>query len=375
MLLAALTVSVGRLPLIGAWLVGRSAAEFEAPLVWPTAPVGPPVWWLVVLGLVVAAALAWPVLSRLQRAKAPRSSWMWPRWGWAALAWTGSWWVLAWLDVPALALARRHAFVPLWLGFIVSCCAVVEAWGRASLLRRPREAWALFAVSSLFWWFFEYLNRFVGSWDYRGASFDGPWDVVLHGALPFATVLPAVVAAKDVVRAWPRADAAFASWRVVAPRSPRALGWLGVVGGAAGLVCLPVWPTVLFPLVWLAPLLLLTGAQGLLGAPHAFSGLGRGDWRDVLAYALGALLCGVCWEGWNFWSAPKWEYHVPFVSALHVFEMPVLGYGGYVPFGWECAAVVALLVGAAERRPVAEAPAPALSPRVLPGGPSGARGR
>jgi len=31
---------------------------------------------------------------------------------------------------------------------------------------------------------------------------------------------------------------------------------------------------------------------------------------------------------------PKWIYHIPYLEVLHVFEMPVLGYTGYVPFAW-----------------------------------------
>lgn len=343
MVLAALALGLGRLPLLGVWLSGQRLDAFETPLVWPRAEVGPPLWGLVGFGVALAVVLAWPVVKRFVQARPASSVWRWPRYGWLAAGWLLAWWALAWADVPALSALRLHAFAPLWLGFIAVCCAATEARGASSLRQRPREAAALFAVSAVFWWFFEYLNRFVGSWDYVGARFDGPWAPVVYGAVPFATVLPAVVAAKDVVRSWPGVDEAFAQWRPVTPRSQRGLAWLAMGVGAAGLVALPVWPRVLFPLVWLAPLVLLTGAQAVLRAPHAFVGLARGDWRDVVGFGVGALGCGLCWEGWNFFSTPKWEYHVPFVSALHVFEMPLLGYGGYVPFGWECAAVVALL--------------------------------
>jgi hypothetical protein len=46
-------------------------------------------------------------------------------------------------------------------------------------------------------------------------------------------------------------------------------------------------------------------------------------------------VCGFFWEAWNFYSYPKWVYHVPFVSWLKLFEMPLLGYGGYLPFALE----------------------------------------
>ena len=55
--------------------------------------------------------------------------------------------------------------------------------------------------------------------------------------------------------------------------------------------------------------------------------------------AVGALLCGIFWEMWNMFSLAKWAYHVPWVHRFQVFEMPILGYAGYLPFGIECAVI------------------------------------
>jgi hypothetical protein len=48
---------------------------------------------------------------------------------------------------------------------------------------------------------------------------------------------------------------------------------------------------------------------------------------------------------WNFFSFPKWHYQVPYVSFLHIFEMPLLGYGGYLPFGLEVYSLYNLVTG------------------------------
>jgi len=63
----------------------------------------------------------------------------------------------------------------------------------------------------------------------------------------------------------------------------------------------------------------------------------------VLSSALAAIICGFFWEMWNFYSFAKWEYKIPFVDVFHIFEMPVLGYAGYIPFGLLCSAVVQVL--------------------------------
>jgi hypothetical protein len=43
---------------------------------------------------------------------------------------------------------------------------------------------------------------------------------------------------------------------------------------------------------------------------------------------------------------PKWVYDVPFVDWFKLFEMPILGYGGYLPFALEVFAAWSLLTGA-----------------------------
>lgn len=61
----------------------------------------------------------------------------------------------------------------------------------------------------------------------------------------------------------------------------------------------------------------------------------QADWRPAMGLAVGCLICAFFWEMWNFYSYPRWVYHVPLVGFLHVFEMPLLGYLGYIPFSRE----------------------------------------
>jgi hypothetical protein len=49
----------------------------------------------------------------------------------------------------------------------------------------------------------------------------------------------------------------------------------------------------------------------------------------------GGLCCGLLWETWNYWAGAKWVYTVPFVGFLKVFEMPILGFVGFLPFSLE----------------------------------------
>jgi hypothetical protein len=105
-------------------------------------------------------------------------------------------------------------------------------------------------------------------------------------------------------------------------------------------------------MLWVGPLLLLCGLQQLLTGTSLLAPLARGDWRPLLQPALAALACGLAWEFWNYWSLAKWQYSIPQVQRLHVFEMPLLGYAGYLPFGVTCALVMDALARLVERRPL-----------------------
>ena len=71
----------------------------------------------------------------------------------------------------------------------------------------------------------------------------------------------------------------------------------------------------------------------------------------MFSLCAGALVCGLFWEMWNFWTYPKWQYSISFVDFARVFEMPLLGYGGYLPFGLETYVVYHFLTGVVRNVP------------------------
>jgi len=265
-----------------------------------------------------------------------------PAWGWAGLVLLLVSWVLAWTRFEWFAPLQRHTFTPLWLGYVVLVNAL--AWrrsGRCMLVDRPGRLVALFALSALFWWFFEYLNRFVRNWHYVGVEGLGPWQYALEATLAFSTVLPAVVCTRDWLATYPRLHAGLdRAWR---PRPPRGLAPATLAASGAVLTCIGLWPAVLYPALWLAPLGVLLSVQALLGQATVLAPVTRGDWRGVWLAALAGLACGVLWEAWNLRSLAHWEYAIPYLHRFLVFEMPLPGYAGYLPFGLACVAAAALL--------------------------------
>src|SRR5690606_12771835 len=203
---------------------------------------------------------------------------------------------------------------------------------------RPAFFVFLFPLSAGFWWLFEHLNRFSANWYYTGVVARSDLDYFLQATLPFSTVLPAIAATIAWLRTWPRLE----GMRLPAVQGSRALAWAAVIAGSAGLAAVGAWPGPAFSALWLAPLLLLAGLQPILTGRSLLSPLATGDWRPVLQPAAAALFCGFFWELWNAGSAAQWRYSVPYVQRFHLFEMPLAGYGGYLPFGIVCALVLDL---------------------------------
>ncbi|MGH7995188.1 MAG: hypothetical protein ACREFX_02435 [Opitutaceae bacterium] len=333
------------LPLLGAWAAHRHVPGLLT-LPPPDAGYGAyPVfrWFAAAIVLALLATVLAPWFVRVARYPAgrapsipvrPRSL---PAWGWVALAWIAGWWALAWAPLPGLEPVRRNSFFPLWLGFIVGVNALTfRRSGNCLPTRSPGRWLALFGLSAGFWWGFEWLNRFADNWHYLGADRYGPGAYAAHATLCFSTVLPAVAAVAEWFSSWP-------AWIARAAAGPR-LGWLDhrfagwalLAGGSAGLLLTGARPHEAYPALWLGPLALVF-AEGILNRrPGVWRELAQGDWRRAATWMAAALICGFFWEMWNYRSYPQWTYTVPYVERWHLFEMPVLGYAGYLPFGLEC---------------------------------------
>ncbi len=267
---------------------------------------------------------------------APIRKGTWPWWGWAGLGLTAlSWWA-AWTRPGFLGPMRDHTFFPLWLGYIVTVDAWVFRRRGASLLQaRPRVWLALFPASAVSWWYYEFINRFIQNWLYEGVDHFTPARYIIGASFAFSTVLPAMFETADLLATtrWFRTAHAHGP-RIHPPPGPTAWTVLGL--GTLGLLLMPRFPVALFWAAWLAPLGVLAGGLALGGLPTAFEPVRRGDFRAVLILALAALICGFFWEMWNLHAMPRWTYQVPWVNRFYLFEMPLVGYGGYLPFGPAC---------------------------------------
>jgi hypothetical protein len=250
--------------------------------------------------------------------------------GWLGLGIMVLFWGLNW----SLTGARTHwGFFPLWLGYCLTIDGLVLWRTGTSLLRRsPRKYVGLFLVSAPVWWIFELLNVRTQNWTYIGAEIFSPFEYAFWTTLSFTTVIPAVFgsaeffASLDFVKRLPRGPVIGVDKRTTLIFF--LLGWIT-------LALLLIWPRVFFPFIWLSLYFILEPINIWLGNRSLADWIRNGNWRPVISLWLGVLLTAFFWEMWNYYSFPKWIYHVSWGDWLHIFEMPLLGYGGYLPFALE----------------------------------------
>jgi hypothetical protein len=258
--------------------------------------------------------------------------------GWLGLLLLGVCWPLNWY---LTGNRTAYLFFPLWLGYILIVDALVlHRRGTSLWTRSPRGFVLLFASSVPAWWLFEAINYRAANWEYLGSDTFTDFEYYLLCTISFSTVMPAVFETAELVRSF--------RWMERLTTGPRLhptpavnRGMFAV--GAAMLAMMLLWPKVCYPFVWTSLVFILEPLNCWLGRRHFLQDLQRGDWRLVASLALGALICGFFWEMWNYYSYPKWIYHTPGAQFLHIFEMPLLGYGGYIPFALELWALKNLL--------------------------------
>ena len=311
--------------------------------------------WYAFLGLVAFTAWClWPFLKRIVRrlsggAPAPaRTPAPFPWWGWLGVAVVAVGWVLSWNTrfgwFPPLPVRVQvqSSYAPLWAGFILVVNALcVKRCGHSPMTDHPWAYAATFPASSLFWWFFEYLNRYVWNWYYLGVSQLSAAEYTLYATICFASVLPGVTAVAALLHTFDVfSDDVFDGMAKVDLRRPGWCAFLGVLA-AIGLFGIVFFPSYAYPFLWISPLTVFILVQFLLREPSVLDTFARGNWSVFIRFAFASLICGFCWETWNFYAFAKWVYSVPYVHRFQIWEMPLIGFGGYLPFGVECAAVTA----------------------------------
>jgi hypothetical protein len=248
-----------------------------------------------------------------------------------------------------LSWSRLHpwsdwAFFPLWLGYIVTADGILFARRGTSLLRSgwPKVG-RLFASSAVVWWSFEAFNLRVANWQYLQVAPVSTAQFILQATLDFSTVLPAIFVTTMVLETFVPMKRSTQSSRI---GNKALFGWIAV--GLVTLTLPLVWPAIFYPLIWGCLFFIFDPINARAGRPSLLISARQKLWHPIVLLGTAGLICGFFWEMWNSLSLPKWIYSIPGIPQQRLFEMPLLGYLGYMPFAFECFAIytfVLMVVG------------------------------
>ena len=193
-------------------------------------------------------------------------------------------------------------------------------------------------ISVPVWLVFELFNLRLRNWSYHDLPPELPlrW---LGYVLAFASVIPALLELAALFQS------ALKDKSISFVRLKATPGWLNgyMVLGFLLLALSVLFPHLFFPFVWLGFIFLLDPVNYRLNIDSLLADMERRYGNRILSWLLAGLAAGVLWESLNFWAGSHWEYTIPYLNFGKIFQMPVFGYGGFLPFALEVFAMYALL--------------------------------
>ncbi|MFC2119903.1 hypothetical protein ACFLQ4_02415 [Bacteroidota bacterium] len=260
--------------------------------------------------------------------------------GWIGILLIIIFWYLNW---SLEGLRTQLLFFPLWFGYILTIDAIVFYRKSTSLLTRSKKKFALlFLISAPAWWLFELINWRTQNWLYDGKQFFTGVEYAILATISFSTVMPAVFGTAELVGTF-KWISNFKKDKVLSPTKTTLNKFL--LTGFAMLALVIILPEYFYYFEWAAVYFIIEPINYKLKNRTLFDYTVKGNWKPLVALAIGTLICGFFWEMWNYFSYPKWIYNTPMVNFLHLFEMPLLGYIGYIPFSLELFAIYNFITG------------------------------
>ncbi len=210
----------------------------------------------------------------------------------------------------------------------------------SSFLSRSHKLFSASALLSVpVWLVFELFNISLQNWRYLNL----PDCIIERWAgyfIAFATVIPALVELSEFFKGiLPKKNLS-----LFQVKTGSALLTVFFLMGIAFLVLPLVFPAYFFPLVWLCFIFILEPVNYKLNLPSILKKFETGRWNDFWCWCLSGLTAGFIWEFLNFYAGSKWEYSIPYFDFAYIFEMPLLGYFGFIPFALEIFAIFQLFL-------------------------------
>ncbi len=261
--------------------------------------------------------------------------------------------------VGRLATAARVVAVNMtvfcWVGYLLVFDGLLTWMARrrgertiSSIRARPNRFIVAWLTSIPVWCFFDWVNfYYMDAWRYHGLPEN--WvDRYIGYFIAFAAISPGMFLAAQLYQ-----HLGMKKWNTTGVRITPAIQ-VGVFIFGVAFVAYPfvVRDPIANLTLWVSLIFLLDPINDWLGGPSIIGDWRAGRWGRTLALMAGGATCGFCWEFWNYWAISKWTYHLPFTGALEhyrYFEMPWIGFQGFLPFAIECWVMLNTIVMVMER--------------------------
>jgi hypothetical protein len=238
-----------------------------------------------------------------------------------------------------VSFMRTWFYICAWWPLIIILDSVnFRMRGWSPLSRSPGDfAFAAF-ISIPVWLVFELFNLRLQNWSYHNLPSELPlrW---LGYVLAFASVIPALLEFSMLFQTLLRGK------RI--PFVPLnttkvTLNGLTLLGFLLLTSCI-AFPHLFFPFVWLGFIFLLDPVNFRVGSDSLLADAKRRQGNRILSWLLAGFAAGLFWEALNYWAGSHWEYSIPYLNFGRIFQMPVFGYGGFLPFALEIFAMCSFL--------------------------------
>ena len=275
-----------------------------------------------------------------------------PIWFWVGLVMWGVTLAALWAKLEEPRWLLNWAFLPLFWGFTL----MLDGWvyiraNRNSLISRsPRELIGIGVAATGGWMLFDYLNFFVDeNWFYPKGDLIPDDEFTVYAIVGSSGLMMPIFQLYNLLNTTKFRHRFDKGPKLSLPKSIRIIL---LILALSGMFSIGFFPNGMFGVLWVSPLIIISVVLANMGIWTPFTPIKEGNWSPLLTYALTYVIYGFSLECWNYFSSTHdssdpsnnitftpayWVYSLPYVNVLHVFEMPLLGFLGYTPFGIYCA--------------------------------------
>jgi hypothetical protein len=244
--------------------------------------------------------------------------------------------ILLVLDVPFM---KTWFYICAWWPLIIILDSLnFRIKGSSPLSDSPGNFIFAAFISVPVWLVFELFNLRLRNWSYHNLPPELPlrW---LGYFLAFASVIPALLELSALFRSTLKGKSILFFHLKAKPGLLNGFMLLGFLLLAFSVL----FPNLFFPFVWLGFIFLLDPVSYRLKINSLLADLEQQYGNRIISWLVAGFAAGVLWESLNFWAGSHWEYTIPYLNFCKIFQMPVFGFGGFLPFALEVFAMFTLL--------------------------------